>query len=165
MKNHLYFICPTDFLEAVINKTFKQENYFLTSLGNSMSFDIIALGQIKELIVKKNILEITFILSDDNQVLSGNLKNKSKLNFDWLNGINHQIITQKKTSQIVWSTKINPSLIVSYHLHNKIKELRQGLGSLFIDQLRISGKIYNREQNSFDDIFSDLFCIKHFNLN
>ena len=39
MQKRLFFICPTDNLEKAINFKFKQENYFLTSLGNSFEFN------------------------------------------------------------------------------------------------------------------------------
>ena len=39
MQKHLFFVCPTDNLESVINFKFKHENYFLTSLGNSFEFN------------------------------------------------------------------------------------------------------------------------------
>lgn len=55
MQKHLYFICPTDHLETVINNTFKQENYYCNSLGNSIKFDSEMVGQINVLIETKNI--------------------------------------------------------------------------------------------------------------
>ena len=47
MLKHLYFICPTDFLEGVIENVFKQINYYYTSLGNSITFDKDSVKQLK----------------------------------------------------------------------------------------------------------------------
>ncbi len=39
MQKRFFFICPTDCLEHTINTTFKYENYFYTSLGNSFNYN------------------------------------------------------------------------------------------------------------------------------
>ena len=39
MSNNLYFICPTDNLESIINSTFNEEKYYVTSLANSITFN------------------------------------------------------------------------------------------------------------------------------
>ena len=65
MKKCLYFICPTDCLESTIQSTFHQENFFYSSLGNSVNFNECELNQAKQLICDKGIREISFILADD----------------------------------------------------------------------------------------------------
>ncbi len=165
MYRQLFFICPTDNLETLVNKTFKQENYFFTSLGNSMVFDIVVVGHIKDLIINKNIQEITFILSDDNLILSSNKRSQDILKIKRLANFNNQIVKQQSYSESLWLSRNNKSLILSYHLRNKIRELHQGLNSLFIKQLKINAKIYNREKNVFKDIPIDLICLESFNLN
>ncbi len=77
MQKHLYFICPTDYLETVIEASFLEENYFLTSLGNSLRLDSETLGEINGFIESKNINEITFVLSEDNRFF--NKKDELKL--------------------------------------------------------------------------------------
>ncbi len=83
MRKHLYFICPTDRLEAVINARFKQENYYWTSLGNSVSFDNERVGEINALMETKSITGITFVLSDDNCMFLDALKDRE---FSSING-------------------------------------------------------------------------------
>mgnify|MGYP004137638051 CR=1 FL=1 len=69
MRKHLYFVCPTDHLETVINDHCYQENYYLTSLGNSVSFNSEFIGEINSLIEANRITEITFILSDNTSAI------------------------------------------------------------------------------------------------
>jgi hypothetical protein len=66
MNKHLYFICPTDHLETVIQKISQEKNYYLTSLGNSIDLDFETMGQINSLIESKKITQISFILSNNN---------------------------------------------------------------------------------------------------
>ncbi|MFT7073820.1 MAG: hypothetical protein ACJAX3_002820, partial [Patiriisocius sp.] len=61
MKKHLFFICPTDYLEFTINQSFKDKNYYFTSLGNSVKFHSETMYEIKHLIRKYDIREISFI--------------------------------------------------------------------------------------------------------
>lgn len=66
MHRCLYMICPSDYLEPVINSRFKGHNYFYTSLGNTVVSDEDTLGQIAAIIEENSIQEITFVLSEDN---------------------------------------------------------------------------------------------------
>jgi len=77
MNRRLYMICPTDHLESVINDRFNGPMFFYTSLGNTVAFTEKALGQIAELIEEKSIKEITFILSEDNNILQDALNSQS----------------------------------------------------------------------------------------
>ena len=69
MKKHLFFVCPTDFLESTISEQFKGDLYFITSLGNSIKFDNDFLDQLKVLLSSQQISEITFLLSLDNSIV------------------------------------------------------------------------------------------------
>ena len=165
MYRRLFFICPTDNLETLINKNFRQENYFLTSLGNSVTFDIVLVGHIKDLILKKNIQQITFVLSDDNLILSNDKRSQELLQIDRIANLNNQIVIQQRYSEPLWLTRNDKLLIFSYHLRNKIRELYQGLSSLNLIQLNIGAKVYHRKKNVFRDIPYDLICLDRFNLN
>jgi len=65
----LYLICPTDYLESIINKNYPNNSIFYTSLGNSFLPDKETLKHLKELIVLHKITEIQFILSEDNPIV------------------------------------------------------------------------------------------------
>ncbi len=165
MQRHLYFICPTDHLESVINSTFKQENYYLTSLGNSIAFDTDMMVQMNELLHVKNIRDISFVLSDNNRILSDALENKDYSQITGLSNFYNEITKQKEHSEGVWQTYNRQFLMLSHHLNDKIKELRLALKALSIDPLPISGKIYDRNKETFSEIYSDLICRNYVGVN
>lgn len=165
MHRNLYFVCPTDGLEEIINDTFEQENYYYTSLGNSITFDYDVIQNLNELIETKKIEEISFILSDDNPFLLDAIGKKRFVEISGLNNFYNQIIKQKEHSEELWKTLNKQFLLISYHLNNKIKELKFEISSQVIDQLKINGKIYSKRENSFRDIHSELICLEEFNLN
>ena len=66
MEPQLYFICPTDHLEHIINDQLGGVNYFYFSLGNSLGFDVETLEQLSSFLNEKRIENISFVLSDSN---------------------------------------------------------------------------------------------------
>ncbi len=81
MEKCLFFVCPTDYLESTISKSFHFENYFYSTLGNSIRFTDIELLEIKKLIDRAQIDQIYFVLSLDNKIVQDALggKNFSKI--------------------------------------------------------------------------------------
>ena len=69
MNETLFLVCPSDCLEARINKQYTTVNYFYTSLGNSFNIDQGALKNIQELITNHSIKNIYFVLSSDNRFI------------------------------------------------------------------------------------------------
>ncbi|MEW7278582.1 hypothetical protein ABW636_08300 [Aquimarina sp. 2201CG1-2-11] len=160
MKKILYFICPTDYLEPIINNTFKQENYYYSSLGNSTSFDNNLLEQTKNIIKTKKINEISFVLSNDNRIVLDALEDQCYAEILCLKSLHDQILEQKKHSKISWQTWNDQYLILSAFLNSKIKELKLGLADLLsVDQIKINGSVYNRQKHVFKDIYSDLIIM------
>ena len=164
MQKSLYFICPTDCLETIINRTFKQQNYFCTSLGNSIAFDEKMTWEVKKLIDEKDIAEIFFVLSEDNRVVLDATKNHHYSEIRGLSGFYAHIRKNKEQSETSWQTP-NLHLMLSYHLNSKIKELELKFEDYSLKPLRITGLIYNRQQEHFYDIYSDLVCVEYLNLN
>ena len=167
MQKHLYFICPTDHLERVIDLTFEQDNYYYTSLGNSITFDSETMEPLMEFLISKNIRKTSFVLSDDNSIVSDALGN---LNFSQIAGLQHfyqQINRQKIRSTVFRQSHHLQFYILSNYLNQKIKELRQALGERYAERMRINGKIYLSQQKIFSDIYSDWICEEnfHFSLN
>lgn len=165
MHGHLFFICPTDNLELIINVFFKQKNFFCTSLGNSFAFKIAEMGQIKEMIIKHNIQEVSFVLSDDNCVISDAIERQVFSEVPMLKNFYRSVDNQKESYRSLLKAQNEQYLTTSYHLQNKIQELKEGLKSLLIDDININGKIYNRKEKNFTNIPFDLICLAHFNLN
>ncbi|MDC1162227.1 hypothetical protein OAT18_02175 [Tenacibaculum sp.] len=165
MQKHLYFLCPTDCIEPVINKTFKQENYFYSSLGNSFIFEHKTIESIKQLIRKYHIKKISFVLSINNDIVKDALGSQSFIKMRGLTNLYYQIIKQKKHSEIFWKTDYSQFSVLSYYLNSKIKELQLELGDIIDFPLEINGKIYDRFDNVFKNIYSDLICIEKHCLN
>lgn len=165
MQKHLYFICPTDHIERIINKTFQQENYFYTSLGNSIRFDADMAAQINGLIESKNITEVTFVLSSSNQVVMDVLSQQNFSSIEGLDSFYHEITQQKERSKMLWQRSDLPIPILSHYLNQKIKELQPKISSWIVDNVHINSKIYIRKSNVFKDVYADFFCEKYVNLN
>jgi len=164
MQKYLYLLCPTDCLESIINNTYKHENYFYTSLGNSVIFDDSSLEQIKRLIKKHDIREISFVLSISNQIVLDALENQYFSDIKGLNNFYNEISRQKERSKISSQRNHLKFSLLSYYLNKKIKELQLQLNNLS-NQLIIRGKIYSKHQNAFADIYSDLVCLDKYQLN
>ena len=58
METTLFLLCPTDCLESTINKEFKGDNLFYSSLVNNSSFCINTVTNLEELVINNNIKEI-----------------------------------------------------------------------------------------------------------
>jgi hypothetical protein len=164
MNNVLFLLCPTDCLESTINKVYKSENYFYTSLGNSFNIDSETLLHVKELIMKHSIKEINFVLSSDNKIILDALEGQFFSEIKGMKKIYKEIEKQKRASEMLWKTENNSLSILSYYLNNRIKEFQFKLGKLS-NQLIIKGKIYNEYNKSLTNIYPDLLCLEEHFLN
>ena len=165
MKKHLFFICPTDYLETVINKVFRQENYFFTSLGNSIIFDAETMAEINGLIETKNITEITFVLSDNNVIVMDALRNRDFSNLTGLEGFYHEIVEHRELSEVLWQVSNLQHPVFSHYMNAKIKELQAKISSWMIDQISFNCKLYDVKRNTFTEMYSNLLYAKCFSLN
>lgn len=156
MKSCLYFICPTDSLESVIESTFHQENYFYNSLGNSVTFTKSELNQIKKLVCNKGIRKIFFVLSQENQIVSDAIGNQDFSNIRGLKKFYSQVLKQKEHLEFSWQIPNPRFLILSSFLTEKIEQLKDGLSDLMIGEITFAGKIFNQEEYKFKDISADL---------
>ena len=95
MFNKLYFICPTDNIESIINSKLNDNNFYITSLANSITFNYDFIKELHSIIESKKISEITFVLSDDNKLINDALENKKFKNIRSLNHLNLKISSQK----------------------------------------------------------------------
>lgn len=165
MPKHLYFICPTDHLETTITATFGQESFFYTSLANSTVFDSGSIGQIIGIVEKENINQITFVLSQDNQLILNAIRKHSYPNLQGIchlyNAIGNQISNLNPNEKGIRFE----SFVFSHYLDRKINELRGILNRWFIDNITINALIYSKENNLFFDAKSDFFRLHQFNLN
>ena len=164
MQKALYLLCPTDCLESVINNTYHSDNYFYTSLGNSVVFDTNISSQIQKLINTHKITHITFVLSSNNNVVNDVLSNKDLSEIKSLDAFYTQIQQQKKYTQELWLNTSNHYLL-SYYIRGKMNELQNKLKNRINHSVTISGKIYNRFDNVFENIYSKLIYLEPYRLN
>lgn len=165
MKNHLFFICPTDHLEAIL-ESHDEENYYFSSLANSIDFDDDLIGQINELIETKSIRKITFILSEDNKIINKALNSQKLSNIKALDSFFDKINQQKKNFHVLFQKNNIKTPILSYHLNSKTKELKDKLIHFwFSDLIEINAKIYHRKENKFKVTNPEVFYQENFILN
>ena len=165
MHKCFYFICPTDCLVQTINSRFKHENYFYTSLGNSFVYDCKTLIYIKQIIEKHGIREICFVLSVDNIIVLDAIGVQEFSDIKTLNNCYNEIIRQKEHSKVLFQRNNTQFLILSYYLNKKISELQLHLTDILNIPIKIRGKIYDKNEDSFTNIYSNLICLQkhHFN--
>ena len=152
MQKNLYFLCPSENLEAVIEKSFPQENYFLSSLGNSISFSDDFILDINSLIESKGIGKITFILSNNNRFILDAMKNQE---FKYIKELKEYYKTIEKRKVLTIKSYKNEnftSLITSHILKTKINELNSNLFDWIRNKISIEGKIYDPTKNMFFDV-------------
>jgi len=156
MKQCLYFICPTDYLETIIERRVHQENYFYSSLGNSVNFTKNELREIKKLICSKGIREISFVLADDNRIILDALENQNFSDIRGLKKFYNQVLLEKEHLEMSWQIQNPQFLILSAFINKKIEKLKDGLRDLMIGEIMINGKIYSKKEDMFEDIYGDL---------
>ena len=165
MSKCLYMICPTDFMESAIDRSFDGQKYFYSSLGMSLAMDNDMLSDIVEVIQKYDIKEITFVLSEDNSIILDALNNQEFSTIRGLKESYDQIHEYNYIALHNWRS-YNPHFIfLSYYLNRKIEELHDALRDLLTGPLVINGKLYSLAYDSFRTICPPLACINSASLN
>ena len=160
MNKRLFFICPTDFLEKIINDTFKGENYFVTSLGNSVVLDAEKVNEINALIEAKGIKEITFVLSDDNRIVHDAFAKQKFSKIIGLSNFYSEITNRNMHSLWSWQIRNLNNAVISNHLNKKISALRPKLSGWLMDKIELNTKIFYRQRSVFNEIHNDLLQIE-----
>lgn len=164
MEKRLFLVCPTDCLEGIINQKFKSINFFYTSVGNSFCMDNKTIENIKELVIKHGIKNIDFVLSLNNTFISNTASQEIKLKNTILNKYLQEINDKKEQVKIIDQEENNQYLLLSYILNDKIKQLEHQLADC-IEKIKIGAKVYNRDINDFEDIYSELINFQKYNMN
>ncbi|GAB1308384.1 hypothetical protein KH5_10670 [Urechidicola sp. KH5] len=162
MHKYLFFLCPTDGLEPVINEFFEQENYFYTSLGNSFALNY---KDILTIIEKNSIEKIFFILANDNQVFKDALGQQYLSDISGLDKCYKAIVLEKENTRLFWNNSYKEFTILSYYLNKKISELQHSLNQMASQPVKFIGKIYDRKLDAFQEIHSHLICLQKDSLN
>ena len=165
MNESLFLVCPTDCLEARINKQYNSVNYFYTSLGNSLNIDQSSLKSIQELINNHSIKNIYFVLSSDNRFILDALERHSIFIDKRLASFYKEIYEHKYLSKKTWITDKEEHLIISHFLNKNIEQLDQKLHSITTYPLTIKGLIFDSLNNNFLPIYSNLTVLNKHQLN
>lgn len=160
-----YLVCPTDCIENPINQYFRDENYFYTSLGNSFNCDSKTLEYLKSMIINLKIKEICFVLSSDNEIILDALGNEKFRKVGELHNFYKEIRIQKERSKMCFQKENHQFSILSFYLNKKIKELEFQLAHLMKSPILITGKIYDKKEKLFTNIYTDLICLEKHHLN
>ena len=165
MHKILFLLCPTDCLESIINDMFGEDVFFYSSLGNSMTLKMNTLECIKKLIIEYQIEEVSFVLSTNNDIFKDAIGKENFIDIFGLRNIYSQIHKEKSNSELFWPSDLNFASLISYYLNTKIKELQMVFEQFKEVSVEISGRIYDRHDNSFKKIYHDLVCVKRHYLN
>ncbi len=130
-----------------------------------MEFDKRIVEHIETLIEQQGIVEITFVLSNRNDIVFDALSEKTEVNIKTLSVAYSQIQAHRKQVSASWPEQQKVSLIISYFLNERIKELSLKLSQNIQSPLEINGKLYSKPYDRFTAIYSDLLCIRKHNLN
>ena len=165
MKKCLFIICPTDCLEPIINKIFDCENYFYTSLGNTFCDDTKTIQYLNGIVQKHAIRDICFVLSCDNVIVLDALRNSELSSIPYLKHLHKDMNHQQSKLNFITTEDSYLFTVLSYHLNEKIKTLNFQLSDRQKQTVRVTGKIYNRKQEIFTSIYSNLICLEQYHLN
>ena len=165
MYKHLYFVCPSDNLEALIEKKFPHENYFMSSLGNSISFSKDIIEEVNALIESKGIEKISFILSEDNKLVLDGIKNQNFDNIKDLRRLFKDISEIKKETSKVYKERNIQKMITSKLLKRKIKEMNVNLHGWLSSKVSIDAKVYCRNSDEFKQVPNHLIEPHSLHLN
>lgn len=164
MMKRLFFICPTDFLETIINDTFKGENYFVTSLGNSISFEAGQAEEINVLIDSKGIQEIIFVLSEDNRIHQNAQELQGASNINGLYSFCSQIEAEKVRSALRWKSDGRSKAVLYKHLKKKVQDLKSTLHRRQLNEVKLKTLVYSKRKEAYSELQHDLLDFK-FSLN
>ena len=164
-KSTLFLVCPTDFLESTINKEFKGDNLFYSSLGNNASFCTNTVTNLEELVINNNIKEIYFVLSTQNKIILHAMAGQSLSQIRGLKNFDSYIKKNKEMSELFWNSNDTTRVIISYFINQKIEQLKENFRSDINRLVNIKGKIFFKTENKFLNIYSKFVCLNNLNLN
>ena len=117
-KSTLFLVCPTDCLESTINKEFKGDNLFYSSLVNNSSFCTNTVTNLEELVMNNNI-EIYFVLSTQNKIILHAMAGQSLSQIRGLKNFDSYIKKNKEMSELFWNSNDTTRVIISYFINQK----------------------------------------------
>lgn len=165
MVNQLFFVCPTDGIESLINEKLGRENYFVSSVGLSFSICLDFLDELFLLINENNIGKITLVLSDQNRVFLDAIDEIDLNQIVGLSGQGKDVLSQYKSDRIHWKTSDLRIPILSKFLEERMNDLKAELEKWYLNDIEINSKIFRTKSNELMITPSGLFERKIYNLN
>lgn len=133
MINTLFLICPTDYMEPLIEEYFVGNKYFYTSLGNSIHLsDDNTFGQIKQFIRKRNISKIVFVLKENNKIFKEVINHSSFEEIRSLGDLYHEVKHHKSLVSHHANKAVGRKLCIFSFLSNKVLSLKIMLKDNFL---------------------------------
>lgn len=161
--NILFLICPTDFLETILNSRFKGRNYFYTSLGNNIQLeDESTVGQIKRIIEEKEIQQISIVLKENNTFFDP--LNKRVNIISSVYQLNKEITKSKVEISKFQNPLDSKKLCISNFLNRKLHNLQRKVSYEF-PQISVNAILYNENQQKLISVKHDLISQAQFSLN
>lgn len=167
MQRHLYFICPSDYVEQSIHKSFRGVKYFYASLGNSIEFNANTTNQIKQIITKNKINRISFVLADNNPIILDAFGHQSYSHITSLKSFYNDINDRNKNYNILRDINNYQLSVFTSYLDYKVESLKLVLNNSLSRPIHIDGKIYFKNDKTFHNIDKDprLIWTEPFSMN
>lgn len=163
--NILFLICPTDFLEAAIESNFNGNNYFYTSLGNSIKLeDKKTMEQIENFIKEKYISKVVFVLKENNTIISDIMNDYEYGNLLVASNLNKEINHHKFMMSSYNNKSILQKLCTSGHLNSKVILMLNILEPKF-PNIEIGALLHTETHPYFIDVIHPLVTTVYLALN
>ena len=164
MRKTLFLICPTDIMESIIQAHFQSDNYFYTSLGNSLDLNNeITVRLIKQQILDKDITQIIFVLKEDNPILKDVMCSYKYRQISCLQHLYHEAIYNKSMMSHGGILSDAHKSYLSRFLINKVCTLKNKLNGQF-SNVKVNAFIY---KNKYPYFFTNEpnFSLCYFSMN
>ena len=165
LPGHLHFVCPTDHLEAVIESHFDGDHYFVSSLGNTIDFNLKFANYLSKLIETKGITEISFVLAEDNLVLHNIEKIETFRGLRGLHTFYGSILKSEIHAKEIGHEFRSKLPKVYDCLCLKVQEFNTQVSKRCCKTVHVTAKVYHRQSNIFKEVSSHMLLIKHICLN
>ena len=123
------------------------------------------LDEIKDLLETKEIRKISFVFSDDNQIVSDALTGQLYSNLSGIDYFYDDLMRRQNDLRMIWELCDDRIMLLSCYLLDKVEKLRRELDFTVNQRLDIDVKIYHRNEKTFKKAHNDLFGLRHHHLN
>ncbi|MEM7161199.1 MAG: hypothetical protein AAF487_02050 [Bacteroidota bacterium] len=165
MRKKLYFICPTDHLEMEIDRITRVENFYFSSLANSIYLDQETVGQLSDLIETHQIQEINLVLSDENLFWKDDLSFLEATKTKGIIEASKQTKSKRKELRKHFEAEHLNDIVLKHFLKAKQKEMQSRLPKWISASLIFKSFLYVKQKRSLERIRFDRLELLKFSLN